>query len=79
MSSTQSVLGSIVSLWRYPVKSIMGEELNAAEITKGGLPGDPPTRSLTPPMEKLQPPRTRGSGRSCSTFEPHWLTPQEPV
>src|SRR5271163_2975821 len=40
MSSMQSVLGSIVSLWRYPVKSMMGEELNAAEVTKGGLLGD---------------------------------------
>ena len=37
---TPTVLGSIVSLWRYPVKSMMGEELNAAEITKGGLLGD---------------------------------------
>ena len=37
---TQTVLGSIVSLWRYPVKSMMGEELNAAEVTKGGLLGD---------------------------------------
>ena len=40
MRSTQSALGSIVSLWRYPVKSMMGEELNAAEVTKGGLLGD---------------------------------------
>ena len=40
MSSTHSVLGSIVSLWRYPVKSMMGEELNATEVTKGGLLGD---------------------------------------
>ena len=40
MASTQTVLGSIVSLWRYPVKSMMGEELNAAEVTKGGLLGD---------------------------------------
>src|SRR6266851_7224732 len=40
MRSTQSVLGSIDSLWRYPVKSMMGEELNAAEVTKGGLLGD---------------------------------------
>jgi len=40
MASTQRVLGSIVSLWRYPVKSMMGEELNAAEITKSGLLGD---------------------------------------
>jgi uncharacterized protein YcbX len=40
MSSAQSALGSIVSLWRYPVKSMMGEELNAAEVTKSGLVGD---------------------------------------
>jgi MOSC domain-containing protein len=40
MSSTESVLGSIVSLWRYPVKSMMGEELNASEVTKSGLLGD---------------------------------------
>jgi uncharacterized protein len=33
---TQAVFGSIVSLWRYPVKSMMGEELNAAEVTKRG-------------------------------------------
>ena len=39
MGSTQRVLGSIVSLWRYPVKSMMGEELNAADITKRGLRG----------------------------------------
>jgi hypothetical protein len=26
---TPTVLGSIVSLWRYPVKSMLGEELNA--------------------------------------------------
>src|SRR5882724_11538723 len=40
MTSTQTILGTIVSLWRYPVKSMMGEELNAAEVTKGGLLGD---------------------------------------
>ena len=36
----QTVLGSIVSLWRYPVKSMLGEELNAAEVTNRGLLGD---------------------------------------
>jgi hypothetical protein len=40
MTSMQKVLGSIVSLWRCPVKSMMGEELNAAEVTKDGLLGD---------------------------------------
>ena len=37
---TQIELGSVVSLWRYPVKSMMGEELNAAEVTDRGLLGD---------------------------------------
>ena len=40
MHATQNILGAIVSLWRYPVKSMMGEELNAAEVTSGGLLGD---------------------------------------
>ena len=39
MTSTQKVLGSVVSLWRYPVKSMMGEEVNASEVTTG-LVGD---------------------------------------
>jgi uncharacterized protein YcbX len=33
-------LGSVVSLWRYPVKSMMGEELNASDVTQRGLLGD---------------------------------------
>ena len=32
--------GSVVDLWRYPVKSMMGEELNASEVTDRGLLGD---------------------------------------
>jgi uncharacterized protein YcbX len=30
----------VVSLWRYPVKSMMGEELNSSEVTERGLVGD---------------------------------------
>jgi uncharacterized protein len=36
MSNTPTV----ATLWRYPVKSMMGEELNGASITMGGLLGD---------------------------------------
>ena len=32
--------GSVVALWRYPVKSMLGEELNATEVTERGLVGD---------------------------------------
>ena len=31
---------TVVGLWRYPVKSMLGEELNAAEVTERGLVGD---------------------------------------
>jgi uncharacterized protein YcbX len=39
-NTTQPVLGSVASLYRYPVKSMMGEELNASEVTPRGLLGD---------------------------------------
>src|SRR5436190_6098808 len=38
--SAEVETGSVVGLWRYPVKSMMGEELNAAEVTERGLVGD---------------------------------------
>jgi uncharacterized protein YcbX len=38
--AAQQQLGTVVSLWRYPVKSMMGEELNAAEVDDRGLLGD---------------------------------------
>ena len=40
MSTSTAVAGSAVSLLRYPVKSMMGEELNAAAVTERGLLGD---------------------------------------
>src|SRR2546422_9891801 len=39
-NTTQFEIGSVASLWRYPVKSMMGEELNATEVTERGLLGD---------------------------------------
>src|SRR5215204_4903659 len=36
----QTRAGSVVALWRYPVKSMMGEELNSSEVTVRGLLGD---------------------------------------
>ncbi len=39
-NAAQTAFSSVVSLWRYPVKSMMGEELNATEVTEHGLLGD---------------------------------------
>ena len=35
-----AVLGSICALWRYPIKSMMGEEVNSGYLTARGLHGD---------------------------------------
>lgn len=51
--STQGVVASVVSLWRYPVKSMMGEELNAADITERGLLGDRAYALIDPSTGKV--------------------------
>ena len=38
--ATQTDFGTVVSLWRYPVKSMMGEELDSTQVTDRGLLGD---------------------------------------
>jgi len=38
MKSTLS--GTVVSLWRYPVKSMLGEEVKSSSVTEFGLTGD---------------------------------------
>jgi uncharacterized protein len=40
MLQQKPLLGSVVNLWRYPVKSMLGQELEAAEIGDAGLLGD---------------------------------------
>lgn len=40
MLNNQQEQGSVVALYRYPVKSMMGEELNATDINQRGLSGD---------------------------------------
>lgn len=39
-SMQKSEAGRVVAIWRYPVKSMMGEELNATELTERGVLGD---------------------------------------
>src|SRR5436309_15402626 len=35
----ESEVGAVVSLWRYPVKLMLGERLNAVEVAHDGLLG----------------------------------------
>ena len=40
MNKAQTEIGTTVSIWRYPVKSMLGEELNSSDVTERGLIGD---------------------------------------
>jgi len=37
---TEEVIASVAGLWRYPVKSMMGQELGTADLNERGLIGD---------------------------------------
>jgi uncharacterized protein YcbX len=39
MTSSEPV-GSVQALWRFPVKSMLGEQVDAAELSEGGIVGD---------------------------------------
>jgi hypothetical protein len=39
-STNASIIGEVGALWRYPVKSMMGEQLEFADFTERGLLGD---------------------------------------
>jgi uncharacterized protein YcbX len=40
MNQGRTATGTVVSIWRYPVKSMLGEELNSSYVTERGLIGD---------------------------------------
>lgn len=40
MSDSMQMAGKVVTLWRCPIKSMLGEELNATAVTTRGLLGD---------------------------------------
>ena len=40
MKQARTVVGRVVSLWRYPVKSMLGEGVNSSHVTERGLMGD---------------------------------------
>lgn len=40
MADAAAVVGTVGALWRYPVKSMLGERLPVAEVTERGLDGD---------------------------------------
>jgi hypothetical protein len=38
--NASELVGTVGALWRFPVKSMLGEELDAVDVTEGGIGGD---------------------------------------
>ena len=53
MARSAEVDGAVVSLARYPVKSMMGEELDAVEVTRRGCVGDRAYALMEPSTQRL--------------------------
>ncbi len=52
-NATEMDVGSVGYLWRYPIKSMMGEELNAIAVTERGLLGDRAYALMDPSTGKV--------------------------
>ncbi len=71
VSQAQGVIASIVSLWRYPVKSMMGEELDSSYVTERGLLGDRAYALVDQETGKVASAKNPRKWGSSSTFELH--------
>jgi hypothetical protein len=69
MSPSEQV-GSVKALWRYPVKSMLGEELDAVDFREGGFVGDRAYAFETGRPERSRARSTRGCGPTCSPAGP---------
>ena len=74
--STQVRCGSVAGLWRYPVKSMMGEELNATEVTKYGLLGDRKFAVVDAVTGKVAGAKIPASGATSSSSAPPTSNPR---
>ncbi len=81
-SEEQGADGSVVALWRYPVKSMMGEELNACELTDRGVLGDRAYALVDPTNGKVVSAKNPRKWGSLFSFRAQYATPPrlgEPV
>ena len=77
MQSTTDAIGSVVSLWRYPVKSMIGEELNASEVTERGLLGDRAYALLDPTTGKVVSAKNPRKWRRMFEFRAAFVDPPQ--
>jgi uncharacterized protein YcbX len=69
--------GAVVGLWRYPVKSMMGEELNASEVTDRGLLGDRSRALVDTETSKIVSAKNPKKWPTMFDFRAAFITPPE--
>ncbi len=74
----EATIGTVAALWRYPVKSMMGEELNSAEVTERGLLGDRAYALVDVETGKIasakNPRKWPTLFEHRAVFEPYWVS-----
>ncbi len=48
-----NAVGTVTQLWRYPVKSFQGEQVDALDLAPGGAPGDRTLAVVDPAAGKV--------------------------
>src|SRR2546425_2736954 len=75
--ATPTYLGAVVSLWRYPVKSMMGEELDSAQLTDRGLLGDRAYALLDSSDGKVASAKNPGKWPGLFAFRANFIKPAD--
>jgi uncharacterized protein len=79
MSEEQSVVGRVVAIWRYPVKSMAAEALAAVDVSWHGVAGDRRWAFVRPGLERSGFPWLTIRERSdLWRFEPSFADPARP-
>ncbi len=74
-NAQETDVGSVGSLWRYPVKSMMGEELNAVSVTDRGLLGDRAYALMDPSTGKVASAKNPRKWRNLLEFAATYTEP----
>ncbi len=74
-STSNGIIGSVVLLSRYPVKSMMGEELRSTEITEGGVLGDRSYALIDTETGKVVSAKNPPKWPTMFSFHAHYIDP----
>jgi uncharacterized protein YcbX len=76
LHTMQAEMRAVVSLWRYPVKSMIGEELPTAQVTEHGLLGDRAYALIDRADGKVATTKNPANGRRSSRAAPPFWSRQ---